>query len=564
MANNLSYLIIGIFILSCAIYNILKKRYKIKFLKNSLSEGWGKAPDIQYGNGWLEDISSYYYNLAITGTKTCYIDDITWNDLDMDSVFKSINNTQSSVGEELLYSLLRLPVSDGKILKERLRLIEYFKQNPAERIKIQAILAGLGKKKFLGISNYFLNNGEYASFKSRIYLALSIAMLISPFACIINLSIGYLCMAVMLAVNALVYYKTKNILESYLEGYGYIVNLINSSKRIAGADITAIRKYSGRLKESARKIKSLTINSFYPFFYQTYDYLLLEPLKILFLVELFAFERLAKVISRHKEEIRILYETVGFLDSIISIASYRETLDLCTVPSLYKSTVSGQPTLFCKDAYHPLLNNPVSNSIYLEKPILITGSNASGKSTFLKTIAINAILAQTIHTCLAREYKSSYYRIFSSMELKEDLAGNESYYIAEIKSLKRIIDHLDDEGPVLCVIDEVLRGTNTIERIAASSEVLISLIRKNCMCIAATHDIELASILCGKFYNYHFRESFNGNNIVFDYKIYPGKSTTRNAIKLLKILGFEDATVEAAEHRANKFLQEGKWFYDAD
>ncbi len=560
MINNLSYLIIGIFILSFTLYCIIKKNNKMKLLKRSISKRWGKAPDIQYGNGWLKDISSYYCNLDIPETKTCHIDDITWSDLNMDSVFKKINNTQSSVGEEFLYSLLRKPVSDEQILKERLRCMEYFKQNPVERIKIQVILAGLGKKKFLGISNNFINNNENISFKSRIYVVLAIGMLISPFACFINLSIGYLSMAIMLAINALVYYKTKNILEAYLEGYGYIVNLIKSSKKITDANISAIREYSEKLKESSRKIKSLTINSFYPFFNQTND-MFLEPLKILFLIELIAFERLSKVISRYKGEIRNLYETIGFLDSIISIASYRETLDSCTVPVLYKCGASGQSTLLFKDAYHPLLNNPVSNSTSLKKPILITGSNASGKSTFLKTIAINAILAQTIYTCLAREYKSCYFRIFSSMELREDLTNNESYYIAEVKSLKRVIDHLDDADPVLCVIDEVLRGTNTIERIAASSELLTSLNRNNCMCIAATHDIELASILCGQYDNYHFQEGFIDNRILFDYKIYPGKSTTCNAIKLLKILGFENATVEAAERRANNFVQKGKWSY---
>jgi DNA mismatch repair ATPase MutS len=171
---------------------------------------------------------------------------------------------------------------------------------------------------------------------------------------------------------------------------GYIVHLIKASKEIAGADIPGIREYSKKLKESSGKIKSLTIESFYPFFYKTND-CFLEPLKILFLVELIVFERLSKIIYSRKIEIRNLYETIGFLDSMVAIASYRETLDFYTVPSLYKSGVSGHPTLFFKDLFHPLLKKPVTNSVTLGKPILITGSNASGKSTFLKTIAINAI-----------------------------------------------------------------------------------------------------------------------------------------------------------------------------
>jgi len=279
----------------------------------------------------------------------------------------------------------------------------------------------------------------------------------------------------------------------------------------------------------------------------------------LFLGELIAFGRLLKTINRHSKEIRSLYETIGFLDSMISVASYRETLDFYTVPSMYKSGISKPPVLFFTDAYHPLINNPVTNSISLEKPVLITGSNASGKSTFLKTAAINAIFAQTIHTCLAREYHSGYFIIFTSMALRDDLFNNESYYITEIKSLKRIFDNLNDAIPLLCMIDEVLRGTNTIERIAASSEVLRSLSKSNCICVAATHDIELASILNNQYDNYHFREKFEGNRILFDYKIYHGKSATCNAIKLLRIMGYAENIVDAAEATAERFLQEGRW-----
>ena len=103
--------------------------------------------------------------------------------------------------------------------------------------------------------------------------------------------------------------------------------------------------------------------------------------------------------------------------------------------------------------------------------MLLTGSNASGKSTFLKSVALNAILAQTIYTVMADSYRAPYFRIYSSMALKDNLMGNESYFIVEIKSLKRIYESADEKVPMLCLIDEVLRGTNTVERIAASSQI---------------------------------------------------------------------------------------------
>ena len=139
----------------------------------------------------------------------------------------------------------------------------------------------------------------------------------------------------------------------------------------------------------------------------------------------------------------------------------------------------------------------MKNSINADKSVLLTGSNASGKSTFIKSIAINSIFAQTIHTVLADSYTSSFYYIYSSMALRDDLQNNESYYIVEIKSLQRILEKAaQSDVPVLCFIDEVLRGTNTLERIASSSEIVgVLLARKGAMCFAATHDVELTNML---------------------------------------------------------------------
>ena len=145
------------------------------------------------------------------------------------------------------------------------------------------------------------------------------------------------------------------------------------------------------------------------------------------------------------------------------------------------------------------------------------------------------------------------------MALRDNLKSGESYYIAEIKSLKRIIDSLNSNIPCLCLIDEVLRGTNTIERIAASSQLLYYLSRENCITVAATHDLELSIILKNYYDNYHFQEYVTDNDIVFDYKIYPDRSRSRNAIKLLKLMGYKDDIVEDAEARAQEFINEGKW-----
>jgi len=191
--------------------------------------------------------------------------------------------------------------------------------------------------------------------------------------------------------------------------------------------------------------------------------------------------------------------------------------------------------------------------------VLITGSNASGKSTFIKSAAINAVLAQTIYTVCATHYQSSFFKVYTSMALTDNLFGNESYYIVEIKSLKRIVDAAKGEIPVLCFVDEVLRGTNTVERIAASSRILHTIANSNALMFAATHDIELTYMLEHCFSNYHFEEQIFEDNITFDYQLKEGRATTQNAIALLGMLGYPAEIIDKARQAATHFIDNGEW-----
>ncbi len=559
MSDFFYYVIAGsIAITGIAAYIFRKRKRAVENLIRRLRDRWGEEPEGSYKEGELKAIAGYYDNVKDSG-KALHIDDITWNDLDMDDIYKRINNTQSSAGEEYLYYLLRSPVFEGTALAERDRLVEYFRKNPAEREKLQLLLAGLGKKRYAGVYDFFLGKSEVLP-KTSHYGLLVAALLLSPFTMFINVAVGFILITGIFLANILIYYRVKSAREPLLDRITYIIELIRCARRISKAGIGQIGEYTGKLRDSSGHFRSLAINSFYQLFFNTND-VLLEPLKAIFLLDLIAFNRLVRVLNEHKGEIRDLYENIGFLDSITAIASYRDSIDFFTAPSLYESSITKPAALQFIDAYHPLIKNPVVNSLGIKKSVLITGSNASGKSTFLKMAAINAIFAQTIYTCLAREYESSYFAIFTSMALKDDVASGRSYYMTEINSLKRIIDNMKGPFPLLCMIDEVLRGTNTIERIAASSMILGDLGESNCIIVAATHDIELAAILKDRYDNYHFHERFEGNSIFFEYRIHPGKSTTRNAIKLLRIMGYPDQIVDSAENMAESFLREGSWNY---
>ncbi len=211
-----------------------------------------------------------------------------------------------------------------------------------------------------------------------------------------------------------------------------------------------------------------------------------------------------------------------------------------------------------KGLAHPLVAAPVRNDLDWTRSVLITGANASGKSTFTKTMAVNAILAQSILTCTAERFVMPRAHIMTSMAMRDSLQSGESYFIVEIRSLKRIVDALEQLRPVLCFIDEILRGTNTIERISASQALLKYIAGQNCLCMAATHDLELTRLV-PEYPQMHFREDLTEEGMHFSFKIIEGPSNTRNAIALLSLMHFPETVTQSAAQVAEEFAQTGQW-----
>lgn len=151
----------------------------------------------------------------------------------------------------------------------------------------------------------------------------------------------------------------------------------------------------------------------------------------------------------------------------------------------------------------------------------------------------------------------SYY--MTSMAISDSIDNGESYYIAEIRSLKRILDAVGQYPFCICFVDEILKGTNTVERIAASVSILKYLSAEKCLCFVASHDIELTRLLKASYKNYHFCEQIDQSGISFDYKIYEGPSSTRNAIKLLEVMAYEETITNEANQLASYFMEHQAW-----
>ena len=552
---------IGCVFLVGFLISLYNNMVRLKNLKKKIIEGYGQQIDIDELDIKMNRVSSYYENKcnAKIIEDSTIVDDITWTDLNMDEVFKKINNTQSTVGQEKLYDMLRRSLYDDDKLKNRDRLISYFKENESDRFNLQYILGKLGYSKEIYTSNCLFKedfNGKNKLLKYKILSKLPVISLILIFLnkFFVLPMIGFACLNIYISLNE----RRKNYST---EGFTYLIKVINTAKKIKSLNINVINENLYDISEDLKKVKKIRRKSIGsdPNSLISEINILSEYTNMLFLSELITYEKIKKTIIKNKEHLINIYEFVGSIDALIAVASFRESLDYFTKPVLNKSIDKEETHLEFREMYHPLIVNPVANCGSFEKSALITGSNASGKSTFIKTIAINAVLAQSIYTCCAKEYESSYFKIYTSMALKDNVLSNESYYIVEIKSLKRILDSVDDSIPSLCFVDEILRGTNTIERIASSSEVLKSLSEDNCICFAATHDIELTYLLEDKFNNYHFEENITDNDIRFDYKLYKGRAESRNAIKLLSFMGYSDEIVKRAQERAEKFVCTGKW-----
>lgn len=523
-----------------------------------LLSSFGQLRKSEFTYEEYESISHFFRNTLQDGE--IWIDDITWNDLDMDKIFLMVNNTNSSVGRDSLYKILRKPVGDEAVLKERERLMAYFDAHDDTRTRIMQCFCNIGFTRRISVSDYMDNLfGLKPQSNLPHWIMLFGVLLAAVYTLTVDAVSGVGLILLSCGVSIVSYYKYKSRIDSYFECVRQLVCMVETAGQISRMNIPELSEYNAYFAKTAALFRKITRNSFVLVSHRqnsgSLADLVLEYLKMFTHMDLMKFNSVLRHFDRNYDEVLTLMDRLGLIEAMISAASFRRLL-----PYMCRPVFDGGAGMELRNVYHLNIKEPVANSISEDRPVLLTGSNASGKSTFLKSVAINAILAQTINTCPAEYYKAPFYRIYSSMALADDLDSGESYYIVEIKSLKRIVDASRARGlQVLCLIDEVLRGTNTVERIAASSEILKDLADHGVMCFAATHDIELTHIL-EKFYaNYHFDEEVRENRVVFSYAIKPGRATSRNAIKLLGIIGYDGGIIRNSEVRANDFINTGIW-----
>lgn len=243
--------------------------------------------------------------------------------------------------------------------------------------------------------------------------------------------------------------------------------------------------------------------------------------------------------EKYGESIEGWLNDIGEVEALMSISVLNQISDDVAFPSIEKV-----PMVFEAEGLgHPLIAKEVrvNNTVKMDKSIfIITGSNMSGKTTFLRTIGINLVMAYCGGAVFSKNMRCSKMKIYTSMRITDDLKAGISTFYGELIRIKEIIEGANRKENMIFLIDEIFRGTNSRDRIEGAGAVIKNLNRSGVIGAITTHDLELCALDEGnRIKNYHFEEYYRENKIYFDYKLKKGISTTTNARYLMKIIGIE-------------------------
>jgi DNA mismatch repair ATPase MutS len=237
-------------------------------------------------------------------------------------------------------------------------------------------------------------------------------------------------------------------------------------------------------------------------------------------------------------------------------------------PGPWPEILSGPPALEIEQGVHPLLQGrgAVPNDARLggaTRLALVTGSNMAGKSTFLRMTALQVVLAQLGSPVRARSMRLSPLRLRSLIHVRDSLADGKSYFLVEVERVLELIRLTGQEAHVFVVVDELFRGTNSVERVAASRAIARHWAASRALFLLATHDLDLARLADPQDVPgttaWHFPDEIQDGALRFPYRLQPGWSNTHNALRLLELAGYPPAIVqEARGEAAERWAQSGE------
>lgn len=487
--------------------------------------------------------TSYFLKMT---KKESSIDEGTFKDLMMDNVYLKLfcPYLRTSLGEQILYSNIRNPLTNKEELEKRRDKISKLKSfNMKNRfIKILDDIGTIGYYNFTDIIFNKPKRSTTVSIMSKISLICTILAValyfVNPF------------LLFLIAFSVLSYplfsgkfFDDNNDTIVLIK---YLAKVISGAEDLANVNAPEFADDLKRIQEIHKKFSLIPPLSKWLGTPHKQSAIVIT-LDTLFGTRYFAYNIIANILERNNKELIELVEIIGELDSNLAIDEIEENNYVCS------PNFTDKKTFACEDLYNPLIDNCVANSLTIkDHGLILTGSNMAGKSTFLRSIGINVILSQTVGIAFAKKYEAPILNILTSISRNDNMLAGKSYYLEEAQAVQTIVQNCNNELPILCIIDEIFKGTNPTERVAAAASICNYLSKSNCIPIVATHDMELTSMV--KNYSfYYFSETINKDkSMTFDYKLKKGLCPSSNAVKILEILNYPKEIIDDTYKRLKK------------
>ncbi len=495
--------------------------------------------------GFNFDLVRRYYNNKDHSQAFQVLSDQTCEDLDFDLFFEYADRTSSKIGQQFLYNEMRVINRSEELTERREQLIKHFENYEDDRLEVQYLLQKLNNTQVSYVVDLFQKTIEK---KPGWYVIIPILTTISALSFLLSFVIpkAILILLCVLPINVIVHYALKRRTNLFVLSVPSLLAMGGVARKLM--QFNFIKSTYLNVSDSVGVIASIRRKMAFFKVEQKVDsdlemayWFLLEMLKITFLLEpLLLFSSLDKLRSKSKE-IEDVFCFVGEVDLSLSIASLRYGLEEFCVPEIGPTSAKLQ----FQNLRHPLLEDCVANSLQTERSILLTGSNMSGKTTFIRALGLSFISGMTLNTCFASSAGLPMTKLLSVIRIEDDLMMSSSYFFREVDEMKAIIHETGKTGAIV-LLDELFKGTNTKERIASAKAILSYLNRQKCQIFVSTHDVELTSMLENEFDMFHFSEHVSGKGVHFDYKLKKGVLPKGNAIEILSINAYPQEIVEEA------------------
>lgn len=467
------------------------------------------------------------------------------------SLYQLINRTSTSFGKNQLAQWMSTPADKADILK-RQEAIKELGPKLGWRQELQAHgRGGQGEKTDITqLSGWLKEESKIKgnSFYKAALILLPAATLVTLILSIIGTipsGITLLLILINIGVLGTVFSRAKDIydktvssntaLKAYEKQIGMIEQEAFSSPYLSDLKSRFVRD---QIKAS-RVIKQLqfildNLHNRANMMYQVFN--------LLFIIDVYWILQAEKWKEHTKADVESWFETIGELECLTSLAAFHFAKPDYTFPAISQVpfTIEG------KGVGHPLIKEEsrVNNSFNFSGKggiCLITGSNMSGKSTFLRTVGVNAVLGLMGAPVCADSFTVSNLKVFTSMRTQDDLEESVSSFYAELKRLKQMIESIDGSIPVLFMVDEVLKGTNSEDRHKGAIALIRQLNKAEAFGFVSTHDIGLGNITneLNGVKNYSFNSVIEGDEIIFDYTLTEGICKSFNATKLMQKMGIQ-------------------------